>query len=431
MSDQLRLGTLVVSNIVNELGVTVDNDITLEGNITFNSIPTPGDVLTFNDGSWKAEAPASFTFDPLDPVLIGTGTSGVGTAGSVAIGSTTNTLGTNSVEIGNNSDAGGNRSIAIGFNAEALMTDSVALGDYSNAFGYRSVAIGPSTAGNTYCISAGFGANAYRDTGASVNGDGGSVAIGAFSVAANRSIAIACETSAPNNTGVFSPSERCTAIGYNCQVTTGGGFTTTSSTAIGTNVDISNLQSVGLGVGITISHQSCAALGSTITSSRDGQCLLSLNTRLGLGTERNTIYDPTTKELTYDPSSIRYKNVIQNLDDVSEKFEQLNPVRFVFKDKDTGNVHPMAKEQIGFIAEDMANIFPEFTEYEDVECTIPGGVSYPYITAMLTKQLQTERKTIQTQGNLIADLSTLLSNQGNLIANLQSRIIELETQSQN
>ena len=384
------------------------------------AVGTNGHILTLSGGIpvWQAASAASF--DPLNPVLIGTGTTGIGAAGSVAIGSTTNSLGANAIEIGNNSNGGGTRSTAIGFNSQASMTDAVAIGDYSNATGYRSVSIGSSTASGTYAVAVGFGSVAS-------SGTSGAIALGSGSIASNRCVVLGSKlTGLPSiYTGVTGGATESVAIGFNSKVT--GLASVQKCIVIGSDNNVTATQSTAIGLSNNISHQACFALGVSLTSARNNQCLLNLNARQGIAGEANAIFNSINNELTYDPSSIRFKNIIGDLDDISDKFDQLNPVRFVFKDPDTGNVHPMANEQIGFIAEDMANIFPEFTVYEDNECTIPSGISYPYMTSMLTKQLQTERQTIKTQGNLIVNLSDLVASQGNLIADLQSRVIQLES----
>jgi Chaperone of endosialidase/YadA head domain repeat (2 copies) len=351
-----------------------------------------------------------------------TGTYAIAIGAGASSGAGADAIAADAIAIGRNSTAAGTRSTAIGVNSQASMTDAVAIGDYSNATGYRSVSIGPSTASGTYAIAIGFGSVVNSGVGAA-----GAIALGTGSIASTRCVVLGSKhTGIPSiYTGVTGGAIESVAIGFNSKII--GTASVQKCIVIGSDNNVTGPQSTAIGVSNNISHLGCFALGILLTSARNSQILLSLNARQGIAGEAFAVFNPINNELTYDTSSIRFKNIIGDLDDISDKFDQLNAVRFVYKDPDTGNVHPMANEQIGFIAEDMANIFPEFTVYEDNECTIPSGINYPYLTSMLTKQLQTERQTIKTQGNLISDLSDLVASQGNLIADLQSRVIQLES----
>jgi hypothetical protein len=59
MNKELQLDRLYVANISSDTIITIDDDLVLEGNITFNTPASNGDVLTFNDGSWKSEQPVA------------------------------------------------------------------------------------------------------------------------------------------------------------------------------------------------------------------------------------------------------------------------------------------------------------------------------------------------------------------------------------
>ena len=53
MSKELEQTELFVGNIQsNNTDITIDDNLILIGNITFNTTPTNGDVLTFTGGSW-------------------------------------------------------------------------------------------------------------------------------------------------------------------------------------------------------------------------------------------------------------------------------------------------------------------------------------------------------------------------------------------
>jgi hypothetical protein len=84
-----------------------------------------------------------------------------------------------------------------------------------------------------------------------------------------------------------------------------------------------------------------------------------------------------------ESSSIRYKKDILDIEPASAKLEQLRPVRYK-KIKDES-------EEIGLIAEDVAELFPEVVKYDNEGR--PDGVNYSRLSVILLKAVQelTER----------------------------------------
>ena len=92
-----------------------------------------------------------------------------------------------------------------------------------------------------------------------------------------------------------------------------------------------------------------------------------------------------------ETSALRYKENVQSLED-SSKVMQLRPVTFDWK-KDQNH-------DIGLIAEEVAELYPELVESKDGEVT---GIKYSKLTAILIK-------TVQNLNTRIEGLETQLSN---------------------
>lgn len=84
-----------------------------------------------------------------------------------------------------------------------------------------------------------------------------------------------------------------------------------------------------------------------------------------------------------ESSSIRYKKDVLDIEPVSSRIEQLRPARYK-KIKDE-------QEEVGLIAEEVAELFPEVVKY-DKEGR-PDGVNYSRLSVILLKAVQelTER----------------------------------------
>jgi hypothetical protein len=85
-----------------------------------------------------------------------------------------------------------------------------------------------------------------------------------------------------------------------------------------------------------------------------------------------------------ESSSIRYKKDIVDIEHSSSKIELLRPVRYK-KIKDES-------EEIGLIAEDVAELFPEVVKYDNEGR--PDGVNYSRLSVILLKAMQEQNAVI-------------------------------------
>ena len=94
-----------------------------------------------------------------------------------------------------------------------------------------------------------------------------------------------------------------------------------------------------------------------------------------------------------ETSALRYKENVQDLEDTS-KVMQLRPVTFDWK-KDQ-------KHDIGLIAEEVAELYPELVETNgDIT-----GVKYTKLTALLIKTVQEQNARIENLENQISILNS-------------------------
>jgi len=96
------------------------------------------------------------------------------------------------------------------------------------------------------------------------------------------------------------------------------------------------------------------------------------------------------------PSSIRFKENVRTLE-TDDKFMELNPVRFNYKNE--------KEEKIGFIAEQVEKIYPEFVKYE-IDRKTPKGIDYEYMVAIAIGQIQAlklENQKLTERINIISD----------------------------
>ena len=97
-------------------------------------------------------------------------------------------------------------------------------------------------------------------------------------------------------------------------------------------------------------------------------------------------WNSSTKNVTYDTSSERYKNNIRNSIYGLSDIMKLNSKMFEYKD--TG------RTDIGLIAEEVYPIIPELVLLD--ENSLPNGVSYDRMVSILTRGMQEQQCTINT-----------------------------------
>jgi hypothetical protein len=97
-------------------------------------------------------------------------------------------------------------------------------------------------------------------------------------------------------------------------------------------------------------------------------------------------------ELVEVSSSVRTKENIRDLELAGDKFEALRPVRYT--PKLVGGLQPSeVRENIGFIAEEIAEIYPEVVSYDrDGE---PAGLMYERLVPVIVRELQKLRQELR------------------------------------
>lgn len=93
----------------------------------------------------------------------------------------------------------------------------------------------------------------------------------------------------------------------------------------------------------------------------------------------------TITATSYSGSSIRYKKNIEDLEDRTDDVMKLRPVRYDLKKND--------KTDIGLIAEEVEEIFPEVIGYKDGEV---NGIDYARLSVVLLQQVQKQQSVIDS-----------------------------------
>lgn len=100
-------------------------------------------------------------------------------------------------------------------------------------------------------------------------------------------------------------------------------------------------------------------------------------------------------------SSAQFKKNIKDMDSSSDRLRRLRPVTFEYKNDDSRT------PQIGLIAEEVADVFPELVVY-DLEGQ-PYSVRYQILPVLLLQELQRHQDLIDDLTTRISQLETLLS----------------------
>lgn len=100
---------------------------------------------------------------------------------------------------------------------------------------------------------------------------------------------------------------------------------------------------------------------------------------IGFGAGTNTMkYDTTNNQWTYDTSSLRYKDNIRDSTYGLAAVLAMQSRQFSYKDS--------GREDVGFIAEEMANVVPEVVS--KTSDGLPDSVSYDRLVSVLCKAIQ-------------------------------------------
>lgn len=103
----------------------------------------------------------------------------------------------------------------------------------------------------------------------------------------------------------------------------------------------------------------------------------------------------------YDSSSIRFKENILELEPsgISDSIDLLRPVSYTYKEEHSKN----SSNQIGFIAEEVAEIIPEVVEYD--EDGLPCAISYSRLSVIALSEIKSLRERLKKLEEKIDELS--------------------------
>ncbi len=399
---------------------------------------------------WTAHATGTYAFSA------GYNTTASGNS-SVAIGNTTLASSPYSVALGNLSQATSNNSVslgdtslatpyllqnlgasvAIGHLATALQTNyAVALGDnarvqINGGFGHYSTAIGRNAqTRNSWATSIGQGA---LSTGIYAT------AIGNAPQATNSFATAIGNGPIASNIGAVAIADTGTASGQYSVII---GLNNTASgqyaAAIGTRATAAGLSSMAIGQNVTVTATANYSVlfglgnGGVNRSLAQANTLAIMDGRVGIGTVAPAVANfleviegayglaaKTGGGFWTFPSDRRLKKNIQPLPDRSlEKFLQLRGVNFEWKNpEEHGNLKGV---QMGFIAQDVEKIFPEWIK-ENSE-----GYKILYLDGyhgLMVKSFQELDQQIQ---NLTKEYAKVIQEQNNLLAQQEKEINKLE-----
>lgn len=137
--------------------------------------------------------------------------------------------------------------------------------------------------------------------------------------------------------------------------------------------------------------------------------------------DTNNVFSNET-DGTCDSSSLKVKTDIRNLTYGIDTVMQLRPITFRYKE----DFKPEFQlNRAGFIAEEMHEIIPEVTTYDNEG--LPDGIDYKRITAITVKAIQELHKMIENIE--VGDPSGLISNLEAEVEELEKRVDELESRT--
>lgn len=270
------------------------------------------------------------------PRIVGEGSIGIG-SGISAYGKGPYTVGSCSIAIG-----------SVRFNNER-----------TTSRGVDSIAIGGSDGGG----GAGYGRGAYAaDRCISIGSC--SRAQGENSIAIGSARNIADSTSTENN--------GCIAIGNRVKVV-GGKF----ATAIGNYSYCRGNEGLAIGANSNVQHDGTICIGS-VTSMTQGFFVQSNLLAITVSNPATLAFDTTTGQIGTDPSSIKYKKNIVDLEDMTNTIVKLRPKRF-----DMIQSH---QTNIGLIAEEVVTLLPEIVPKD--KTGQPMTVEYAKLVVPLLQLVQ-------------------------------------------
>jgi len=118
-------------------------------------------------------------------------------------------------------------------------------------------------------------------------------------------------------------------------------------------------------------------------------------------TSPRTMYIDSSGNIGGISSSLRYKQNIQDMGDVSSKLYQLRPVTFEYKS------NPGVTDY-GLIAEEMVKVFPELVYFDDQG--LPSGIAYDRLPMIELNELIKHQNALTNLQDSVASISAQLAN---------------------
>jgi len=294
--------------------------------------------------------------------------------GGTAIGRNHLVTGSGATAIGRNNEASAEGSTAFGFSTIASGYAAVSMGLAVEAIGDYSLAAGSATAA-TGVNSVAFGLNSRADGNYSVAMGMSSEADGNFSFAVGD--------------GAMALGDASSAFGISTQTSYG-------SLAIGRyNLDNG-------AEGMWNGSDYAFTVGDGTSTSRSNAMYVKKNGDMWLQGSLSQYSDRRLKEDIYV------------LKDVMQKLNQLNGVRYHWKDKETMG----EEEEIGLIAQEVEGVYPELiTEVEGYK-----AVNYVGLIPVLVEALKDQQQMIDAQSNQLEELLEGFKEQQALIEQLQAQL---------
>ncbi len=477
-TDNIALGTSANSTLT-----TANNTIAIGNTAT----ATATDSIALGDGANTAVSRA-IVIGSKDSTSTGVAPTATNT-NAIAIGSASGTLagasasGLASIAIGSSdgifasATASGNRSIAVGVNATASSAGTVAIGSASGTAGgtaplannISAIAIGSSSLTRAGAIASGISAVAIGGAdgtsnvvsnfpGAVASGDR-SVAIG-VNATANSSGSIAVgSASGVGSTAATATNTTAIAIGAASGAVAGASASGLAAVAIGgagavAGASASGARSVAIGNGATTAQADAIVLGNAsatavrvgigtaapaaklhvvgvaatpvVTLAAGAVTLASapVLTNLVTGALVDTLSINASNQVFRVTSSKRFKENFRPIDDIAHKTYELKPQMFDYKLENGGT-----KDYLGFIAEEVAEIFPSLVNCDDDGT--PRSVKYECFHALSIKEIQKQQKQLEQQEIIITSQTEIINNLLSLIEKLQTKMDQLEAKSKN
>jgi hypothetical protein len=136
------------------------------------------------------------------------------------------------------------------------------------------------------------------------------------------------------------------------------------------------------------------------------------------------VYIDSAGQLGTMSSSLRYKQDVRDMGDVTDALMRLRPVSFRYSHTFNGDVQPL---QYGLIAEEVAEIFPGLVVFN--EAGLPETVQYSKVNAMLLNEVQKLHRQNQAQQTVIDEMRASEDGLQQQIDVLMQRLIALEESS--